>query len=83
MPKYKILTARQGRWSEGWVAGDIVDLDENAARAAVESGEIMLINEYVEKIVNSPVDIKEEIKLYKCSNCGETHKTKKTEKCNK
>lgn len=43
MTKYKILVS--GRFMEGWKPGDIVDMDDEAARVPLEEGAIERIPE--------------------------------------
>jgi hypothetical protein len=43
--KFRIINSEPGRWGEGWVNGDIVDLDWQAAKVALESGEIEIYEE--------------------------------------
>lgn len=40
MPKLRILS---GRWGEGWKPGDVVEMDTEAARIAVEDGRLELL----------------------------------------
>ena len=40
MPKYKVLKSPPGRWGEGYQEGEIIEMDENAARVPVEKGEL-------------------------------------------
>lgn len=42
MPKFEVLG---GRWGEGWVKGDIIELDDNAAKHRLWLGEIIPVNE--------------------------------------
>lgn len=42
MPKFEILG---GTWGEGWVKGDIVEMDDNAAAHRLFLGEIVPVNE--------------------------------------
>ena len=48
MARYEVLG---GRWGEGHKPGDVIDLDENAARARVESGDLKPISGPLKKRV--------------------------------
>jgi hypothetical protein len=61
--KYKILTTSVSRWGEGWQFGDIVDIDNDAARVPLQNGEITL---YVEEVKNELA----------CPDCGKECKSK-------
>ena len=43
--KFRILG---GLWGEGWLAGDVVSIDEDAARVRLKLGEIEQVGEEVE-----------------------------------
>jgi len=60
--KYKILTTSVSRWGEGWQFGDIVDIDNDAARVPLQNGEI---TPYVE-----------EVNELACPSCGKVCKNK-------
>lgn len=49
MPKVRILTEDKKRWGEGWQYGDVVELDMVAAQAALEKGELEIVDEEVKK----------------------------------
>ena len=49
MAKYKVLVS--GKFAEGWGEGDIIDLDEAAAEAAVEKGILELADTPKKKVV--------------------------------
>ncbi len=64
MPRYKILTTQRGRWGEGWQYGDLVDLDDGAAKVPLEKGEIVRVPGYRCYF---------EDKLFTCDLCGKRH----------
>jgi len=67
MPKYKIIKAPAGRWGEGWQVGDIVDIDDEAARDAKENGEI---EPYFMDIKQEQARPQVEAGKFTCSICG-------------
>lgn len=69
MPKVKVLV--DGRFGEGWKTGDIVDMDDNAARVPLEEGAIEIYKEEVKEAVKE--EVKEE---FVCPYCGAKAKSK-------
>lgn len=63
MAFYRVL--KNGRFGEGWAAGDVVPMDWEAARVPLEEGSIELVS------YEKPV--KEEVKEFKCE-CGKSFK---------
>jgi hypothetical protein len=77
MPYYKILTTSPSRWGEGWQYGQIVPMDEPAARIPLERGEIELYGETLEPVIPKE-DIKKETnsEVFICDICGKVCKKK-------
>lgn len=48
-----------GRWGEGWKPGDVINIDLDAAKIRLELGELVEVKDG--KIVEKPVEVKEEV----------------------
>lgn len=70
--KYKILTTNKYRWGEGWLYGDIVEMDMEAARVPLQKGEIEFVTE---QKIEMPVEEIVEKGLV-CEVCGKICKNR-------